>query len=83
MNILQRTVFSFIAFIFLIIYRQKNTTGKPSAMTCVWELPLLLWKNCCKSRRLLLHPVILLCGIAALWLQLELFLVLMMLEYIQ
>lgn len=44
---------------------------------------LLLWKNCCKPKGLLLRPVILWCRTAVLWLQPESFLVKMVLEYIQ
>lgn len=42
--------------------------------------PLLLWKNCCKPKGLLLCPVILWYRTAVLWLQLEFFLVKMVLE---
>lgn len=45
--------------------------------------PLLLWKNCCKPKGLLLHPVILWYRTAVLWLQPESFLVKMVLKYIQ
>lgn len=44
MNILQRTGISLIAFTFLVMYRQKNTTGRPSLVTCVLELFL---RNLC------------------------------------